>query len=186
MHSECYGSWVCLSVCVYVRVCVCVCVLVPKLASRMLFMTIQYKQAMQIRRFVGISLKMLHSKVMVLFAYLQHPTAVLQRYIFSATFRWQSFLKLLNATWNTTQCKAVSFFLFSLHLLPTNLLYTFHFRMRISSMCTICKHTPIGHRGFYTSVHSVFLQCHCTQPQYGCEFYASIILSIIDRSKHRA
>ena len=30
----------------------------------------------------------------------------------------------LNTTWNTTQCKAASFFLFSLRLLPTNLPYT--------------------------------------------------------------
>ena len=32
----------------------------------------------------------------------------------------------LNATWNTTQYKAASFFLFSLRLLPTNLPYTSH------------------------------------------------------------
>ena len=44
----------------------------------------------------------------------------------------------LNNTCNTNQCKAVSFFLFSLRLLPTNLLYTSHYT-RFSSMCTFSK-----------------------------------------------
>ena len=32
------------------------------------------------QKYVGFSLKPLHSKVIVLFAYLRHPTAILQRY----------------------------------------------------------------------------------------------------------
>ena len=69
--------------------------------------------------------------------------------VFCATFRRQSFLKLLtrltvarlNTTWNTTQCKAASFFLFSLRLWLTNLPYTFH----------------------YTSVHSFYLVIVCQE-----------------------
>ena len=40
--------------------------------------------------------------------------------VFYATFQRRSFLKLLNRLtvgWNTTQCKAAGFFLFSLHFL---------------------------------------------------------------------
>ena len=40
----------------------------------------------------------------------------------------------LNTTWNTTQCKPSSFFLFSLHLLLTNLPYTFRYT-HFSSAC---------------------------------------------------
>ena len=32
------------------------------------------------QKYVGFSLKPLHSKVIVLFAYLRHPTVILQRY----------------------------------------------------------------------------------------------------------
>ena len=69
------------------RVCVCVCVSVYLLSHisplerpfvlKILSCT---KQAMEVKKFVGFSLKPLHSEVMTLFAYLQHPTAILQRY----------------------------------------------------------------------------------------------------------
>ena len=36
------------------------------------------QRATEVKKVVGISLKPLHSKVMALFAYLEHPTAILQ------------------------------------------------------------------------------------------------------------
>ena len=38
------------------------------------------QRATDVKKVVEFSLKPLHSKVMALFAYLQHPTAILQRY----------------------------------------------------------------------------------------------------------
>ena len=52
----------------------------------------------------------------------------------------------LNATWNTTQCKAASFFLFSLRLLPTNLPYTFHYT-HFSSVCAFQDSRTCGAEG---------------------------------------
>ena len=117
---------VCVCVCVCVYVCVCVSshisplerLLVLKLLSRTL-------QAMEVKKYVGFSLKPLHSKVMALFAYLRHPTAILQQYsaqLFDgrASKALNKANSRLNTTWNTTQCKAVSFCLFSLRLLLTN------------------------------------------------------------------
>ena len=81
--------------------------------------------------------------------------------VFCAIFRQQSFLKLLkktnsrlNATWNMTQCKAASFFLFSLHLLLTNLPYTFCYT-HFSSACTFQDLRTCGAEGsaLYSGFH---------------------------------
>ena len=84
-------------------VCVCLCVSVPKLTSRIFIhakidtaVLMGYADQMICRNYTI----MLHSKVIVLFAYLQHPIG-----IFYATFQWQSLLKLLkadhiNTIWN--------------------------------------------------------------------------------------
>ena len=91
------------------------------------------QQATEVKKYVGFSLKPLPSKVRALFAYLQRycsgilrsfSTAELSKALNKANNR-------LNATWNTTQCKAVSFFLFSLRLLLTNLLYTFRYMLNV-------------------------------------------------------
>ena len=75
--------------------------------------------------------------------------------VFCATFRRQSLLKLLNTTWNTSQCKAASFFLFSLCLLPTDLLYTFRYT-HFSSAC-FSGFMYVCRLEFCTLVHSLFL-----------------------------
>ena len=42
--------------------------------------SVTYSAGNRGQKYVGFSLKQLHSQVMALFAYLQHPTAILQRY----------------------------------------------------------------------------------------------------------
>ena len=42
--------------------------------------SVTYSAGKEVKKYVGFSLKPLHSKVMALFAYLRHPTAILQRY----------------------------------------------------------------------------------------------------------
>ena len=82
--------------------------------------------------------------------------------VFYASFQRQRFPKApkktnsrLNITWNTTQCKAASFFLFSLSLLPTNLPYTSRYT-GFSSTCTFSGFTHAWHQGFSTLVHSLY------------------------------
>ena len=55
----------------------------------------------------------------------------------------------LNTTWNTTRCKAASFFLFSLRLLPKIVRILPVIRMRCNSVCTL----HFMRRGFCTLVH---------------------------------
>ena len=87
------------------------------------------------------------------YAYLRHPTAILQRYsaqLFDGrAFKAKALNKAnnrLNATWNTTQCKAASFFPFSLHLLLTNLPYTFRYT-HFSSACAFQDSRTHGTEG---------------------------------------
>ena len=77
---------------------------------------------------------------MALFAYLErYCSGILRNFL---TAELSKALKTansrLNATWNTTQCKAVSFFLFSLRLLPTNLPYTSGYT-HISVACALFR-----------------------------------------------
>ena len=111
--------------------CLCLCVrhISPLECLFILKILSCTQRATEVQKFVAFSLKPLHSKVMALFAYLRHPTAILQQYsVQLLTTELSKALRKangrLNATWNMTQCKTASFFLFNLHLLPTNLPYT--------------------------------------------------------------
>ena len=64
-------------------VCVCVCLLSHISPLKRLFvlkLLSRTQRATEVKKYVGFSLKPLPSKVMALFAYLWHPTAILQRY----------------------------------------------------------------------------------------------------------
>ena len=68
---------------VTVVVCVCVCLLShisPLERLLVLIILSRTQRTMEVKKFVGISLKALHSKVMTSFAYPCHPTRVLQRH----------------------------------------------------------------------------------------------------------
>ena len=73
---------------------------------------------------------------MVLFAYLQQYCRGILRNLSMAELSkaLKKANSRLNTTWNTTQCKAASFFLFSLRLLLTKLPYTFRYT-HFSSVC---------------------------------------------------
>ena len=78
---------------------------------------------------VGNGGQKLFGVLLCLLAYLRHPTAICSSILcnFSTAELSKALKKAnnrLNATWNMTQCKAASYFLFSLRLLPTNLPYT--------------------------------------------------------------
>ena len=111
-------------------VCVCLCVLTPKLTSRM-FICAKIDTAY----LMGDAVQIICGNFTINASFKSYsviclPTASYSGIAaaFCTIFRWQSFLKL-------TQCKAVSFFLFSIRILPTNLPssllptnvpYTFH------------------------------------------------------------
>ena len=60
--------------------CLCVHHISPLERLFVLKILSRTQQATEVQKFVGFSLKPLHSKVMALFAYLWHPTAILQQY----------------------------------------------------------------------------------------------------------
>ena len=164
MRSEGYCSWVCVCVCLLSHISPLERLFVLKLLLRT-------QQATEVKKYVGFSLKPLPSKVMALFAYLWHPTAILQRYSAQlSTAELSKALKKansrLNTTWNTTQCKAASFFLFSLRLLLTNLLYTFRYT-HFSSACAFRIHARVAPRVLHFSafICTCIFTCntlHCT------------------------
>ena len=128
MRSEGYCSWVC--------VCVCVCLLshISPLERLFVLKLLSCTQrATEVKKYVFLQ---------KLWRYLL-TYGILQRYCrgilrnFSTVELSKALNKAnsrLNATWNTTQCKAVSFFFFSLRLLLTNLPYTFCYT-HFSSAC---------------------------------------------------
>ena len=132
MHSEGYGSCLCVCVCV----CVCVCLSVYLLShisplECLLFLKIlsHTQQATEVKKFVGFSLKRLHSIVMVSFAYHDilrgYCSDIPHTFLMTEPSKRPNKANIrLNATWNMTQCKAASFFIFSVCLLTKGLPYT--------------------------------------------------------------
>ena len=135
--------------------CVCVCVCVSSHISPLerlfvLKLLSRTQRVTEVKKYIGVSLKLLP---WALFAYLRHPTAIIYCSGILRNFSTAELSKALNkansrlnATWNTTQCKAASFFLFSLRLLLTNLPYTFRYT-HFSSTCTFqdsCMHGAEG------------------------------------------
>ena len=64
---------VCVYVCLLSHISPLECLFILKILSRT-------QEATEVKSHVGFSLKPLHSKVMALFAYLRHPTAIMQQY----------------------------------------------------------------------------------------------------------
>ena len=149
--------------CVCVCVCVCVCLLshISPLEHLFVLKLLSHTQwATEVKKYVGFSLKPLQLWCNLL------TYGILQRYCsgilrnFSTAELSKALKKAnsrLNATWNTTQCKAASFFLLSLRLLLTNLPYTFRYT-HFSSVCTFQDSRTCGTEG--SALHS-FVSCLC-------------------------
>ena len=130
----------------------CVCHISPLERPFVLKLLSRTHQATEVKKYVGFSLKPLPSKVMALFAHLRH------RYC-SGILRNFSTATIVNATWNTTQCKTASFFLFSLRLLFTNLQYTFRYT-HFSIACAFQDSRTRGTEGSALSFYYCF-QASC-------------------------